>query len=239
MKQITWKFRMFAKRFWHDFIFHSGFCNFDDKSTSGQPIQFYNVSPPTIEANTAIYTLPPLLTPMAFAHNGWSESSESSCDGSLSDGSSTASSGSTTTTTTKSYKFNPLSKPFHPRKRSSTPEITTASNENLSINDSFATFSACIRPPSKYVCILCPKTFSTAIELKQHIANKSKQPFDCVICGTTFTNGYQLTRHYWTHLKNHRRISSFNCRACQKKFRSLNQLHRHYDLCQYKLYIFY
>lgn len=118
-----------------------------------------------------------------------------------------------------------------------TAPTTTAEIDSIATDDEIIASFIC--QPRKYVCILCPKTFSTASELQQHIENKAKQPNDCVICGSTFTHGYELQRHLWIHLKNHRRIRSFNCRACQKKFRSLNQLNKHYELCQYKLYIFF
>lgn len=216
----------------------------------GQSIQqFFTVSP-TIEVNFHVES-------PSTVHYSSSLSSLSTPNGYTSSDSNSSSS-------SKIYAFNPLSKPFHPMKKSS-QKVPTGSSDIVScapakttttkgvasaaapvktsppkideIDD--VTFSKIICRPSKYVCILCPKTFATATELQQHIENKAKRPHDCVICGLTFTHGYQLQRHLWIHLKNHRRIRSFNCRACHKKFRSLNQLHKHYELCQYKLYIFF
>lgn len=247
------------------FSFHSDYSNFEIRSSSDQSFhQFFNVSPPppleihVDSLGSAVHSLSSTPQP-AFLYSGWSSSESSDdatsdsnssydqrfdCTSSIRhDGSSTNSIGSTTS----SYTFNPLSIPFQPMQKGtmgivpSEAAIAAASmvTHNQSMNDLSTAFSMNIHHFSKYVCILCPKTFSTAIELKQHIENKALHPFDCVICGTSFTHGYQLTRHLWIHLKNHRRIRQFDCRACYKKFRTLNQLHKHYELCRYKLYLFH
>lgn len=132
----------------------------------------------------------------------------------------------------KKYEFNPLSEPFHPMKTYSTESEYDSIN---SIETPIPQMIEPIKKPSKdFVCILCPEKFNTLDELKTHIKNKVQLPFACVICGKSYKHDYSLYRH----LKNHRGLKSFNCRGCHKKFRSLNQLRKHFEFCRYKLYIF-
>lgn len=137
---------------------------------------------------------------------------------------------------TKKYAFNPLSKPFHPMKKCSS---SSESSCDSSISEKSETTTDLTVEPSKipskdFVCILCPEKFATLDELKSHIKNKVQLPFACVICSASYEHNYLLQRH----LKNHRGLKAFNCRGCHKKFRSLNQLRKHFEFCRYKLYIF-
>lgn len=148
----------------------------------------------------------------------------------------------------KQYTFNPLSEPFHPMRNiysnaSSSPSLTADSSEYSSIASSTTTTPTLTPEPTKpierkktekFICILCPEKYDTLDELQEHLKNKVQQPHTCVICGVTFEHNYLLHRH----VKQHRHMKSFQCRCCHKKFRSLNQLGKHFDFCRYKLYMF-
>ncbi|XP_055303947.1 zinc finger protein 333-like [Sitodiplosis mosellana] len=142
----------------------------------------------------------------------------------------------------KKYTFNPLSEPFHPmRNIYSNMSSPATSSECSSIASTTATPETTTKTTSidqikseQFVCILCPEKYDTLDELKQHLKNKVQQPHTCVICGVSFTHNYLLHRH----MKQHRSLKVFRCRCCNKKFRSLNQLGKHFDFCRYKLYMF-
>lgn len=136
----------------------------------------------------------------------------------------------------KKYAFNPLSEPFHPtRKDSVSSECSSTSSMTDSSDGSTETsIKSSTPPPKQFVCILCPEKFTTFDALKQHITNKVQLPHACVICSVSYEHNYLLQRH----LKTHRGLKAFNCRGCHKKFRNLNQLRKHFEICRYKLYIF-
>lgn len=150
----------------------------------------------------------------------------------------------------KKYEFNPTVEPFHPMKKtfsdaSSDTNISCSSPEciptDISIDSSNTvettetTSSEKSRTlPKKFVCILCPEKFSTLDELNQHIQNKVQQPCICIICGMSYAYHYQLQRHF----SGHRSSKIFSCRCCHKKFRSLNQIRKHFDFCRFKLYLY-
>lgn len=140
---------------------------------------------------------------------------------------------------TKKYAFNPLSKPFHPMKTCSS---SSESSCDSSMTEKSETSTELPEEPTKipskipskdFVCILCPEKFATLDELQYHIRNKAQSPFECVTCGVTCESNYLLQRH----LINHRRIIAFTCRGCHKKFRSLNRMRKHFDICRFKLHI--
>lgn len=150
----------------------------------------------------------------------------------------------------KKYAFNPTVEPFHPLRKtyfdaSSATSISCSSPESIptdiSINSSNSvdttktTLSKKSRTlPKNFACILCPQTFSTLDELNQHIQNKVRQPCVCIICGMSYAHNYQLHRHFSAH----RSSKIFSCRCCHKKFRSLNQIRKHFDHCRFKLYLY-
>lgn len=147
----------------------------------------------------------------------------------------------------KKYAFNPLSEPFHPMQNilqsvqsipSSPDSPSSAGSSNQSSIEqqieSPHSFEACDQSPQKFVCILCPEKFDSFDALNKHIANKVQQPYCCFVCGSTYAHAYLLQRHQ----KLHRTLKSVRCRGCAKKFRSINQLRKHFDFCKYKLHMF-
>lgn len=145
--------------------------------------------------------------------------------------------------TVKKHAFNPLSEPFHPMRNSYSSTHLSASisssvvyknamNSFATENVDFNALNSC--ESSKFLCILCSKKFTTFDKLVQHIKNKVQQPHACHICGVSYKHDYLLQRH----LENRRSLKSFKCHACYKKFRSINQLRKHFTLCRYKLYLF-
>lgn len=141
----------------------------------------------------------------------------------------------------KKYAFNPLSKPFTPGQNiyssyvSSPMSFTSSSSDCSTIESPTETNSSIFEEETKqFVCILCPEKFTTLDDLNEHIKNKIQNPYRCNICGKSYDDHFLFQRH----LRSHRRLKTFKCRGCSKKFRSLHQLNKHFDLCRYKLYIF-
>lgn len=147
-----------------------------------------------------------------------------------------------TVVSAKKYTFNPLSEPFHPMRNiysdTSSPSSVTSDSSECSSNASTTSTSESTKTTlietKKFVCILCPEKYNTLDELKHHLESKVQQPYSCVICGISFAHNYLLQRH----TKQHRSLKSFRCRCCNKKFRSLNLLGKHFEFCRYKLYMF-
>lgn len=52
----------------------------------------------------------------------------------------------------------------------------------------------------------------------------NKEPFKCLDCGKTFKFRYRLKDHQWMHAKE--RI--FDCKKCEKSFKSKQVLQLHY-----------
>lgn len=140
----------------------------------------------------------------------------------------------------KKYVFNPLSEPFLP-----TRSINLNPSSPISLTSSSAKFPTTINAheleiatipliQKKFECILCPEQFATHDELKLHIEQKVQQQHVCVICAKSYAHNYLLHRH----ITNHRKLKTFKCRGCSKKFRNLNQLGKHFEFCRYKLYMF-
>lgn len=153
----------------------------------------------------------------------------------------------------RKYAFNPLSEPFQPMRFThsntglpdsfssiSSPQSSSSLTSSSECSVYSPAESACSADsdetnisPLKFVCILCPERYATLGELTAHINNKVHQPHTCPVCGSTYAHDYLLQRH----LKLHRTLKSVRCRGCNKKFRSLNQLRKHFDVCQYKLHM--
>lgn len=141
----------------------------------------------------------------------------------------------------KKYAFNPLSEPFQPKRiinsYGSSPISFTSDSSDCSAIESLlgeTKESSIVEAPKEFVCILCPEIFASSDELTEHIKCKIQQPYRCVACSVSYDDNIRLQRH----LKSHRRLKTFKCRGCSKKFRSLHQLNKHFELCRYKLYIF-
>uniref|UniRef100_A0A3P9DE59 C2H2-type domain-containing protein n=1 Tax=Maylandia zebra TaxID=106582 RepID=A0A3P9DE59_9CICH len=108
------------------------------------------------------------------------------------------------------------------------------------------------QPP--YGCEHCPKAFTTAAHLKEHLKIHSGfKPHRCVVCGKAFIRGPDLKRHervhsnerpfacqmcekafkHKSHLKDHERQHRgerpFNCGSCDKAFIKASDLKRHWN----------
>uniref|UniRef100_A0A3P9K611 C2H2-type domain-containing protein n=1 Tax=Oryzias latipes TaxID=8090 RepID=A0A3P9K611_ORYLA len=65
-----------------------------------------------------------------------------------------------------------------------------------------------------YGCEHCPKAFTTAAHLKEHLKIHSGfKPHRCVVCGKAFIRGPDLKRHERVHSER-----PFNCGSCDKAF---------------------
>ncbi|KAM9790674.1 zinc finger and BTB domain-containing protein 14-like isoform X2 [Syngnathus typhle] len=105
-----------------------------------------------------------------------------------------------------------------------------------------------------YGCEHCPKAFTTAAHLKEHLKIHSGfKPHRCVVCGKAFIRGPDLKRHervhsnerpfacqlcekafkHKSHLKDHERQHRgerpFNCGSCDKAFIKASDLKRHWN----------
>ncbi|XP_034008972.1 zinc finger and BTB domain-containing protein 14-like isoform X1 [Trematomus bernacchii] len=105
-----------------------------------------------------------------------------------------------------------------------------------------------------YACEHCPKAFTTAAHLKEHLKIHSGfKPHRCVVCGKAFIRGPDLKRHervhsnerpfacqmcekafkHKSHLKDHERQHRgerpFNCGSCEKAFIKASDLKRHWN----------
>uniref|UniRef100_A0A3B4A564 Zinc finger and BTB domain containing 14 n=1 Tax=Periophthalmus magnuspinnatus TaxID=409849 RepID=A0A3B4A564_9GOBI len=105
-----------------------------------------------------------------------------------------------------------------------------------------------------YACEHCPKAFTTAAHLKEHLKIHSGfKPHRCVVCGKAFIRGPDLKRHervhsnerpfacqlcekafkHKSHLKDHERQHRgerpFNCGSCDKAFIKASDLKRHWN----------
>lgn len=134
----------------------------------------------------------------------------------------------------KKYQLNPLSKPFQPQ------SVYTCDGYGSPLNDSItAKYEALVaavganKRSKRFVCILCPEKFFTSDELRKHLISKVEERFMCIICGTSFADKHVLQRHF----QNHRSSKQFRCRGCSNKFRSFNQLRKHFEVCPYKLHM--
>lgn len=149
----------------------------------------------------------------------------------------------------KPYALNPFSEPFQPMQNShsntssptslssdSSPQSSSSIELSAYSSESMYSFGPCENwneSPPKFVCILCPEKYTTLDDLEVHYANHVYQRHVCIVCGSTFAYNYLLQRH----LKTHRTVKSVRCRGCAKKFRSFNQLRKHFDFCHYKLHM--
>jgi uncharacterized Zn-finger protein len=57
------------------------------------------------------------------------------------------------------------------------------------------------KPPSKYQCSVCEKTYSRANSLNTHQLREhaKERPFPCTVCGKGFVRKYELERHEAIH----------------------------------------
>ncbi|XP_031638496.1 protein snail homolog Sna-like [Contarinia nasturtii] len=154
-----------------------------------------------------------------------------------------------TVVSTKKYAFNPLSEPFQPMRKSdsntssSTTSVTTDSVESspiiasttVELESSWRNALSNETKVGNFVCMLCNKKYSNLDDLTTHFQNKVHLPHVCEYCGVSFEHSYLLNRH----VKSHPGVrKSFKCRGCNKKFRSLNQLAKHFEDCRFNLYMF-
>lgn len=150
-----------------------------------------------------------------------------------------------TVVSAKKYVFNPLSEPFHPARNIYTSSAARVSSDTTDCARVEVTSTRLQAPkpttieplkklPKAFVCILCPEKYATLNELKNHIRNKVQKPHTCFVCARAFEHDFLMRRH----LKNHLNLKSFKCRGCSKKFRTLNQLNKHFECCRYKLYLY-
>ncbi|XP_063289323.1 zinc finger protein 850-like [Pelobates fuscus] len=73
-------------------------------------------------------------------------------------------------------------------------------------------------------CGICHTSFSSAIELRRHLAcHKGDQRYMCIECGRTFNSNYFLVRHQRTHTGER----PFSCPLCNKSFKCSSVLYRH------------
>lgn len=84
-----------------------------------------------------------------------------------------------------------------------------------------------------FECILCPERYRTFNELQCHYRTKIERPHKCTICNAMFEHKYLL----WRHRNIHRTLTVLECRGCNKSFRSLLMLKKHFEECRYKLHV--
>ena len=91
-------------------------------------------------------------------------------------------------------------------------------------------------PPVEQIfkCLLCSKSFSSPLDLRQHIEAKVMKPHQCSICGKGFDAKLQLLRHEKVHETVRRH---FRCSGCNRPFARKDQLNRHLPKCIYKLHV--
>jgi uncharacterized Zn-finger protein len=79
--------------------------------------------------------------------------------------------------------------------------------------------------PRPFQCDLCPKSYPTKIELKNHlIASHSEQTFKCDECDFTTKRKVNLNGH---KKGKHSNVKPFSCLVCEKKFKSAKELLQH------------
>lgn len=81
---------------------------------------------------------------------------------------------------------------------------------------------------TRYICVLCEKSYSNASNLSKHkkIVHKGILNFFCQFCGEAFPS--RQTRD--THSKIHNGDAPFHCDYCTKSFRSKQTLQRHIEM---------
>lgn len=159
-------------------------------------------------------------------------------------------------------QLNPLSKPFEPKGKMDSDTITpplssdsevSSINSNVSdeLEKSYSTSSDSNEVKNKvkyedyecflndeeeeYVCLICYETFHSLEDLQKHFSNKVHLPHTCDFCGVAFEHKFSLDRHQKMHPSTKK---SIKCRGCSKKFRSLNQLAKHFENCRFNSYMF-
>ncbi|XP_037960003.1 zinc finger protein 224-like [Teleopsis dalmanni] len=77
-------------------------------------------------------------------------------------------------------------------------------------------------------CPHCPKKFSTAAVLKQHVAcvHSNHTPFICDICGKRLKTRAALNEHKFVHTSD----CPFECDVCHKRFKNKARLKLHADI---------
>ncbi|XP_023943852.2 gastrula zinc finger protein XlCGF46.1 [Bicyclus anynana] len=86
------------------------------------------------------------------------------------------------------------------------------------------------RPPrqegeKRYVCSLCPKSFTRVYGLKYHMANHSEfRRFLCQKCGKRFHTSNGIKQHMVSHIN----VNQFKCGFCNKTYKSRQSLKEHF-----------
>lgn len=91
-----------------------------------------------------------------------------------------------------------------------------------------------VKSQESFTCLICLHRCKTKNDLEKHIKNKILSPYECLICGLSFTWKYSLQRHQAIHSSQ----ILYTCKGCNKPFSQLNQLTKHYENCNYKIYRF-
>ncbi|GAB1601358.1 uncharacterized protein LOC115217058 [Argonauta hians] len=80
------------------------------------------------------------------------------------------------------------------------------------------------RDPLKVACMLCPRRFSTASNMREHMrTHTGERPFVCKICHKRFAQSSTHSKHVLTHSKS----KMFSCNLCDKTFTRANNYKKH------------
>ena len=79
-----------------------------------------------------------------------------------------------------------------------------------------------------FQCGECPKSFSSAVVLRNHMRSHMGRSHLCPVCSEGFSSTILLRKHMSTHTP----AKNYTCAFCKEEFKNAAQLRRHQKDCQ-------
>ncbi|XP_075158031.1 uncharacterized protein LOC142231301 [Haematobia irritans] len=99
------------------------------------------------------------------------------------------------------------------------------SHKRRPIDDDTEYFPNCRKKP--YHCVTCNEFFPKKKDYQEHIVQHGPKRYKCVQCLETFPTRYRMVQHEKTHSNG----QDYKCSQCNRQFRKLHHLRKHFKDC--------